>query len=263
MRLRALAWGLAVSLSSSGLSLVSGCVGESGGQDEAAGDDTSAGEEGEDAQAESDSEGEGEGEETGEAETGGESGDTDGSESGELECPGPYEIAPTPVDANQPATPTQPGSTWAYFELEDFQPQSCNFGEVYGLETFKGQVTVVVLVRATCEICQGTMVKLEQMRAQLSLEGHDVWFVAINQAGYEAAQQELIDRASFPLLQDTAEVDAWDLMNEPGLGTDDVYIYDAEGILDSYFNYADANPSIDLNTESGWDTVYEAILAAF
>jgi peroxiredoxin len=155
-----------------------------------------------------------------------------------------------------------PGSTWAYFELEDFQPQSCNDGQSYSLETFKGRVTLFTLMRATCTICQATLEKLEQMHTQLTLEGYEVWFVALNQDGYADAQQEFIDRASFPLVQDTAQANAWGLMNEVGLGTDDIYIYDASGVLHSYFNYADANPNIDLDTQDGWDTIYGAVIAA-
>ena len=178
------------------------------------------------------------------------------------DCTGPLATAPLPAEYEQPADPKMPGSTWAYFELEDFQPQSCNFGETYSLEAFKGRVTLVTLMRSTCEICQGTVVKLEEMLLQLELEGYEVYMVAINQMGYDASQQEFIDRASFPLLQDTAEVDAWDLMNIPMMGTDDMYIYDDQGILHSYFSYAQANPSIDLNTEAGYEVIYNAILAA-
>src|SRR5689334_8355913 len=90
----------------------------------------------------------------------GDSGDGDG----DADCTGPVGTQPLPANYQQPADPKAPGSTWAYFELEDFQPQSCNFGETYSLETFKGEVTLVILARATCTICQGTMVKLEQMQ---------------------------------------------------------------------------------------------------
>jgi hypothetical protein len=188
----------------------------------------------------------------------GDSGDGDG----DPDCTGPVGTQPLPPNYEQPADPKAPGSTWAYFELTDFQPQSCNVGETYSLEAYKGEVTLVTLMRATCEICQGTLVKLEEMQLELTLAGHTVYFVAINQMGYDNAQQEMIDRASFPLLQDTAEVDAWELMNETNFGTDDIYIYDRNGLLHSYFNYADANPNIDLNTPDGWQTIYDALIAA-
>jgi hypothetical protein len=185
----------------------------------------------------------------------------DGDGDGAPNCTGPNGAQPA-ADATQPDTPLTPGSTWAHFELEDFQPQSCNFGQTTSLEPFKGRVTLVTLMRSTCMICQGTIEHLEDMHDQLTDEGYDVWFVTINQMGYQGSQQEFIDRVSFPLLQDTMAADAWALMNTPGLGTDDIYIYGADGVLRSYFNYADANPSIDLGTQGGWDTVYGAIVAA-
>jgi hypothetical protein len=193
----------------------------------------------------------------------GDTGDGDG-DTGDPSCTGPNGTQPLPSMFEQPVDPKAPGSTWAYFELEDFQPQSCNFQQTTSLEAYKGEVTLVTLMRSTCEICQGTLVKLEEMQLELTLAGYTVHFVAINQAGYEMAiwQKEMIDRASFPLLQDTAEANAWDLMNEPNFGTDDIYIYDSNGALHSYFNYADANPNIDLNTPGGWATIYDALIAA-
>lgn len=186
----------------------------------------------------------------------------DTTETGPPDCTGPSMALANPDEFTQPEEPWTPGSSWAYFELEDFQPQSCNFGETYSLESFKGRVTLVTLMRSTCEICQGTIEKLEEMQLELTLAGYDVWFVAINQMGYESSQQEFIDRTSFPLLQDTAEVDAWELMNTTGVGTDDMYIYDPDGVLQAYFNYADADPTIDLSTQAGWDNVYNALIAA-
>ncbi len=186
------------------------------------------------------------------------------TDTGDPNCTGPKLTQSRPAPTEPPATPTVPGSLWPSFELTDFQPQSCNFGQTYGLETFKGRVTLVSLMRSTCEICQGTIGYLEQMQIQLELEGHDVWFVVINQPGYESSQEEFITRASFPLLQDTLEVQAWELLNqfEPLQGTDDIYIYDAQGVLHSYFSYAADNPTIKLETPQGWDNVYNAILAA-
>jgi hypothetical protein len=186
--------------------------------------------------------------------------DPTGDGDGDPDCTGPVGTQPLPPEFVQPADPMTPGSTWAYFELTDFQPQSCNFGETYSLETFADEVLLVTLMRATCEICQATLVKLEEMQLELELAGYTVYFVAINQVGYDEFQQELIDRASFPLLQDTVEVDAWDLMNDPSTATDDMYIYGRDGLLRSYFDYAAGN--VDLDTPDGWATVYDALIAA-
>lgn len=189
---------------------------------------------------------------------------SDTSTTGDPDCTGPQVAVPMPVGAEQPANPFMPGTSWPHFELSDFQPQSCLFGQTYSLESFKGRVTLLSLMRSTCEICQGTIGYLEQMQVQLELEGYEVYFVVINQPTYEASQQEFIDRASFPLLQDTLEVRAWDLLSqlEPLQGTDDIYIYRADGTLSSYFSYAANNPTIMLETQAGWDNVYNAILAA-
>jgi hypothetical protein len=78
--------------------------------------------------------------------------DADTTDTGDPDCTGPQGTQPLPAEYEQPASPTTPGSTWAYFELTDFQPQSCNFGQTYSLETFKGRVTLVSLMRSTCEI---------------------------------------------------------------------------------------------------------------
>lgn len=186
------------------------------------------------------------------------------STTGDPDCTGPQVAVPMPAGAEQPANPFMPGTSWPHFELTDFQPQSCLFGQTYSLESFKGRVTLLSLMRTTCEICQGTIEQLEQMQLELELEGYEVYFVVINQPTYEASQQEFIDRASFPLLQDTLDVKAWDLLNqlEPLQGTDDIYIYKADGTLSSYFSYAANNPTIMLETQAGWDNVYNAILAA-
>jgi hypothetical protein len=188
---------------------------------------------------------------------------SDTSTTGNPDCTGPQVAVPMAGGA-QPANPMTPDSPWPHFELTDFQPQSCLFGQTYSLESFKGRVTLLSLMRSTCEICQGTIGYLEQMKLQLELEGYEVYFVVINQPTYEASQQEFIDRASFPLLQDTLDVKAWDLLNqlEPLQGTDDIYIYRADGTLSSYFSYAANNPTIMLETQAGWDNVYNAILAA-
>jgi hypothetical protein len=241
------------------LSVLLACTEGRGGEDEAAGDTTAGDGDTTDGTDDADTT-----DATDDADTTDATDDADTTDTGDPDCTGPQGTQPLPAEYEQPASPTTPGSTWAYFELTDFQPQSCNFGQTYSLETFKGRVTLVSLMRSTCEICQGTIEKLEQMQIQLELEGYEVWFVVINQPGYDDTQQEFIDRASFPLLQDTNDVQAWELLNqlEPLMGTDDMYIYTADGVLSSYFSYAANNPTIDLSTQAGWDNVYDAILAA-
>jgi hypothetical protein len=51
-------------------------------------------------------------------------------------------------DAGAQSDVTTIGEAAPVFALTDFQPQSCGFGATYGLEAFKGKVTVVVLLAA-------------------------------------------------------------------------------------------------------------------
>ncbi len=57
-------------------------------------------------------------------------------------------------------------------------------------------------------------------------------------------------------------MNAWELLNEVGAGTDDMYIYDETGILHTYFDYGEFDPTADLETEEGWDNVWNALVAA-
>lgn len=250
------------------LALLTACTSEPGDESNADEASTSDDDAVETSAAETGSESDADATSTGEPTTEGNDTNTNTSETetgttGELDCTSPPIAVPMAGGA-QPPNPMTPGSPWPHFELTDFQPQSCLFGQTYSLESFKGRVTLLSLMRSTCEICQGTIGYLEQMKLQLELEGYEVYFVVINQPTYEASQQEFIDRASFPLLQDTLDVKAWDLLNqlEPLQGTDDIYIYRADGTLSSYFSYAANNPTIMLETQAGWDNVYNAILAA-
>ncbi len=65
----------------------------------------------------------------------------------------PPEEEPTDADASgtdaaEPPPKVKPvvGQPPADFVLTDFQPQSCGYGGTYGLDVFKGHVTVVVLL---------------------------------------------------------------------------------------------------------------------
>jgi hypothetical protein len=42
--------------------------------------------------------------------------------------------------------PSEIGSARPIYQLKDFQPLSCGYGATYGLDTFKGKVTVAVLL---------------------------------------------------------------------------------------------------------------------
>ncbi len=54
------------------------------------------------------------------------------------QCVGP--AAPSAADARRAPPATTP------FALTDFQPHSCNTGDTYGLERFRGKATLVALL---------------------------------------------------------------------------------------------------------------------
>ena len=72
------------------------------------------------------------------------------------------------------------------------------------------------------------------MRIELEVAGYEVNFVSINKDNAVDTQEEIIKHCSFPQLQDTEELGLWDRM---GGGKDDFYIFDAEGVLQTYFRF--------------------------
>ena len=99
---------------------------------------------------------------------------------------------------------------------------------------------------------------LEQMRIELFLEGHKVFFITVNASNAVEQQQKLVDKCSFPLLQDTEEINAWALHDG---GKDDMYIYDTEGNLVVYLPFSSSGPSsTHLGTTGGYAHVKNAVL---
>ena len=101
---------------------------------------------------------------------------------------------------------------------------------------------------------------MEQMRLELAAEGHEVAFVAINKADAVDDQGKLIERCSFPLLQDLDAVDAWGVHHAGG--KDDIYVYKADGTLSDYFHAHDEDRSSNLSTEEGYANLKSAIVTA-
>ena len=96
---------------------------------------------------------------------------------------------------------------------------------------------------------------MNKMRIQLQAAGHDVEFVAINAASALSDQQPLLDRASFPMVQDLPEINVW------GLHTgvkDDIYIYGPDGKL-AEFLPTTGETSTNLSTTEGYDNLRAAI----
>lgn len=196
---------------------------------------------------------------TGDAADGGDATADSGADTPVGPCIGSDAIVP--VDAPEigelVADPTAPGSMHPNWRLMDFQPQSCGFGQTYGLDAFRGQTLVVVLLSAGCSYCLGQTIKLEQMRYQLEVEGHDVHFAVVNLKTMADRQDSLVERGSFPLFQDTAEVDAWGLHEGR---KDDFYIYDADGVLQTFLPASGEIPT-NLSTDEGYANLHDAIVA--
>jgi hypothetical protein len=97
------------------------------------------------------------------------------------------------------------------------------------------------------------------MRIELEVAGYQVQFVSINVSGEDGivTQERLVDRCSFPLLQDNEALDIW---NRMGGKKDDFYIFDAEGNLARYFPFGSPSLSLNLSTAEGYDTIKGAIL---
>ena len=57
-------------------------------------------------------------------------------------------FAELPVDRCEVAPATCTGAAMPEWELYDFQPRSCGYKATYGLDLFKGRVTVVALLAA-------------------------------------------------------------------------------------------------------------------
>jgi len=96
------------------------------------------------------------------------------------------------------------------------------------------------------------------MRQELADAGHDVYIVAINASSAASNQDALIDKCSFPLLQDTEAVDAWGQLD--GL-KDDFFVLDVDGnVVEHLANGGAVNTN--LSTDDGYANVMSALLAA-
>ena len=97
---------------------------------------------------------------------------------------------------------------------------------------------------------------MEKMRVELSIEGHDVQFITINKADAADKQDKLIERCSFPLFQDTDEINVWEMHNGK---KDDFYIYDRNGILQAHHPVS-GELSMVLSDPIGYGNLKDSIL---
>lgn len=158
----------------------------------------------------------------------------------------------------QPLSPKESGSLWPKWELTDFQPKSLRFNETYGLNHFRGRVTLVALLATWCPYCQVQLEKMEELKKEFETNRIKVNFVAVNIASGASQQDEFTSRSSFPLFQDT------DLVNAFGLHKgrkDDYYIYNERGSLSDFFPFGGDRES-DLTSTEGYANIKQAILDA-
>jgi len=156
----------------------------------------------------------------------------------------------------QTTSPRKIGSTWPSWELLDFQPESLKYKQTYGLDQFRGRVTIVGLLGSWCHFCRRQIEKMELLQKELSTDGFEVNFVVINIHSGMDSQDEFISRCSFPLFQDTKEVDAF---SKHQGGKDDFYIYNERGELTDYFPFLGERNS-DLNDDEGYKNIKQSLL---
>ena len=95
------------------------------------------------------------------------------------------------------------------------------------------------------------------MQEELANEGHQVHFVAINGKD-DIFPENLVNKAGFPIFQDTAEVDAW---GQHGGGKDDMAIYQVGGVLSVFLGFGQGVET-NLSTPDGYANVKQSILDA-
>lgn len=79
------------------------------------------------------------------------------------------------------------------------------------------------------------------MSEELKKAGHDVNWAIINDYGAVDDIQNLIDKCTMPIFQDTKEMGAW---GKHGGSKDDIIIYDAKGKL---FAFVTVGGAVDVN----------------
>ena len=98
---------------------------------------------------------------------------------------------------------------------------------------------------------------MEKMRIELTAAGHDVGFLVINKIDAEDTQQKLLNQGSFPMVQDIAGVNVWQLMSG---SKDDFYLFGKDGRLAKFLPVSGDNGSVDLSSDEGYNNLKDSIL---
>lgn len=144
------------------------------------------------------------------------------------------------------------------WELHDYQPLSCGYGKAYGYPDFAGKPIMVVFLAGWCSYCHGQASGLERMRLELKQAGHVFNFAIVNMAGANSVEnrQKLLDRTSIPLFQDT---DFTDFAGRLKAHKDEMFLYDARGVLRETFLHEDTRSS-NLSTPEGYNLVRDSFV---
>ncbi|MDF3065207.1 MAG: AhpC/TSA family [Polyangiaceae bacterium] len=159
---------------------------------------------------------------------------------------------------DEDAAPNEPGAKALSFALEDFQPESPRFGELYGTEEFHGSVLLMPLFAAWCPDCVGCALLLNGLYREWLDEGLNVRIMSINSADGRSSRHKLVEACSFPLLQDTDEDRVWERLQG---ARDDHYVYTPDGTLDRFYDYA-AGERVDPLSAPGKAALRDAIVKA-
>src|SRR5688500_18786618 len=85
-----------------------------------------------------------------------------------------------------------PGARALAWQLPDVQPASPRHGQTYGLEAFRGKVTVLLMLDTLCGNCGPTALKMEQMVRELRAEGHDIAMVGLLKPSVPADVSQIV-----------------------------------------------------------------------
>ncbi|MBT4520229.1 MAG: redoxin domain-containing protein [Halieaceae bacterium] len=164
------------------------------------------------------------------------------------------------------------GDVLPIWSLQNYQPNSPRFEQTYGLEAYKGTVTLVALFAGWCSYCLDQALALEDLWQELLAAGYEIQFVAIhpndsdeeiyrNALIYQLDEEDNITydtagkpiyRSTYPLFQDTEQVDAWGLHRG---AKDDFYLYGTNGTLKLWLTPTTEGGSVD--TDFSHDGVRE------
>ena len=114
--------------------------------------------------------------------------------------------------------------TW---QLKDIQPKSERFGDVYGLDHFKGEVLVALLIEGFWTICAGQVDSADSLVEELETAGLKANIVLLSDSRADYFVDET--STSLPIFQDDGQgKPAWDQMEEDAR-KHDTFVYSKEG----------------------------------